>query len=194
VLLDNGIEYFDALPGYDESSRLLASLKGIRGQNSGISAGYFWMLAGSDDLIKPDRMILAFIADTLRRGVRVPEARQLLAEVSGLLRSALPHLTPRLLDYEVWRYQREQGRAAAAQGARSHQERVGILRRSDARAQGGSPRPERHHEGMLHAQTSPIEDALDQAGRELQGEFGPAPIPVARLRERTVELSRCKRQ
>lgn len=109
VLTRHGVEYFDQVPAYDEGSALVSGLRAVRGQGSGISAGYFWMLAGSDDLIKPDRMILGFLKDTLSRDVSVSEACALLAAAAVILQAEWPHLTPRLLDYEVWLYQRRQG-------------------------------------------------------------------------------------
>lgn len=106
TLVTHGVEYFQDLPPYEEGSGLELSLRAVHGQGSGISTGYFWMLAGSDQLIKPDRMIRGFLADTLLRPISIEESRRLLSEVTNILVDAFPHLTPRLLDYEVWRFQR----------------------------------------------------------------------------------------
>ena len=65
------------------------------------------MLAGSDDLIKPDRMILRFLETALDRTVQVPEAQPLLASAAGALKSKHPQLTPRLLDFKIWEYQHD---------------------------------------------------------------------------------------
>ena len=67
------------------------------------------MLAGSDEFIKPDRMILRFLFSALGRQVSPVEAQLLLHGATQQLRRSYPELTPRLLDHEVWKYQREQG-------------------------------------------------------------------------------------
>jgi hypothetical protein len=108
VLRTHGIEYFDQLPAFDEGSDLHRALRGVRGQSSGISVGYFWMLAGSDDLVKPDRMILGFLRDTLGRTIAPAAAGQVIRDAVGLLQQTFPHLTPRLLDFEIWKFQRAQ--------------------------------------------------------------------------------------
>jgi hypothetical protein len=52
----------------------------------GIRTGYLWMLAGSVDLIKPDRMVLGWLAGVLGHTRSVPEARTRLAEAAQALR------------------------------------------------------------------------------------------------------------
>lgn len=87
-----------------------AIILGLPGQGSGIAFDYFRMLAGDDDLIKPDRMIQRFVACAL--GVeKEPEPRQ----AAVLVRLAARELTqrghcwtPLSLDYAIWRYQRAQ--------------------------------------------------------------------------------------
>ena len=86
-----------------------AEVQQIPGQKSGIALGYFYMLTGSEDVIKPDRMILRFLEAALGRGVTVPEARMLLAEASRVLEVQYRQMTPRLLDYLIWQYQRDVG-------------------------------------------------------------------------------------
>ena len=91
-----------------------AIILGLPGQGSGIAFDYFRMLAGDDDLIKPDRMIQRFVACAL--GVeKEPEPRQ----AAVLVRLAARELTrrgyrwtPLSLDHAIWRYQRAQ-RASA---------------------------------------------------------------------------------
>ncbi|HYC47804.1 MAG TPA: hypothetical protein VED01_20220 [Burkholderiales bacterium] len=80
----------------------------IPGQRSGISLRYFWMLAGADDFIKPDRMVFRFLEAAVGRVVLADEAQALLAEATEILSADYPALTPRLLDHEIWKYQREQ--------------------------------------------------------------------------------------
>ncbi|MBS0416313.1 MAG: hypothetical protein JSR66_01280 [Proteobacteria bacterium] len=93
---------------------LEADIRAIPGQGSGISLRYFWMLAGSDELIKPDRMILRFLETALARSVGIAEAQPLLAAAVQDLKPEFPHLTPRALDYKIWEYQRAPKRGESA--------------------------------------------------------------------------------
>jgi hypothetical protein len=43
---------------------------------------YLWMVAGADDHVKPDRMVLRWLAAKLGRPVDVVSARRLLAETA----------------------------------------------------------------------------------------------------------------
>lgn len=109
VLRKHGIEYLQDIPNFIGSTGLATDILSVHGQSSGISLGYFFMLAGSDDLVKPDRMILAFLKSALGRSVCMSEAQELLRAAAELLSQAnYPHLTPRLLDHLIWNYQRDQ--------------------------------------------------------------------------------------
>jgi hypothetical protein len=102
-----GVATFQDLPRVATHAGFEAEIRAIPGQGSGIALSYFWMLAGSDDLIKPDRMIVRFLSNTLGREVGIGDAQDLLRAASSHLRRKHPLLTPRLLDYVVWKYQRE---------------------------------------------------------------------------------------
>ncbi|MDZ4764388.1 MAG: hypothetical protein SGI73_07515 [Chloroflexota bacterium] len=78
----------------------------IPGQGTGISLKYFYMLTGSDELIKPDRMIFRFIKSALWRTVDIQECQKLLEAVCELLSATYPKLTLKQLDYGIWQYQR----------------------------------------------------------------------------------------
>lgn len=108
VLRKHDIEYLQDISGGVGNTGLATDVLSIPGQASGISLQYFSMLAGSDDLIKPDRMILAFLKSVLGRSVCTSEAQDLLTAATVQLRVNYPSLTPRLLDHEVWKYQRDQ--------------------------------------------------------------------------------------
>jgi len=81
-------------------------IRAIKGQKSGLSLNYFFMLAGSDQYSKPDRMVLGFIEDALGKRVDVNNASFLIKEASQHLEKEYPNLTPRLLDHAIWNYQR----------------------------------------------------------------------------------------
>jgi len=76
------------------------------GQTSGISISYFFMLAGTEDLIKPDRMIGRFLKRHLGYEPSPAEAQSLIFGACEILRAQYPHLTPRLLDYVIWSHER----------------------------------------------------------------------------------------
>jgi hypothetical protein len=108
ALRETGVQFFQDLNDAAHNDALDTQVKSIPGQRSGISLQYFWMLAGSDDLIKPDRMILRFLESTLDRPVSMDESLELLRGSCAILRQEYPGMTPRLLDYKVWEHQREQ--------------------------------------------------------------------------------------
>ncbi|WP_197697805.1 hypothetical protein [Micromonospora echinofusca] len=97
---------------WDTVERALADVPGD-GQD-GVRRGYLWMLSGCDDLIKPDRMVLRWLA---RHGCSVAamEARDILARVAQELTVRLHRqVTPRMVDYAIWKAER-----AGASGASS---------------------------------------------------------------------------
>ena len=106
ALRSHGIEYFQDVATPLPNAALEQAITQIPGQASGIALRYFWMLAGSDDLIKPDRMILRFLQHALGRDVQVSEAQRILSGAAAILRERYPALSPRLLDYKIWESQR----------------------------------------------------------------------------------------
>ncbi len=86
-----------------------AAIRKIKGQASGISYKYFSMLAGSESLVKADRMICRFVAQALEKKeheIKPDYAARLVISTANELRKKFPHLNPRLLDYAIWNYQR----------------------------------------------------------------------------------------
>jgi hypothetical protein len=108
VLGHHRVNYFQDIPSVADSTLFETAIRAIPGQASGISLQYFWMLAGSDDLVKPDRQIVRFVQRALGRPVAPQFAGVCLAEAAHLLQGKYPHLTPRLLDYEAWRFEKDQ--------------------------------------------------------------------------------------
>ena len=97
-LRSHSIESLHDVPKVANSQRFEAEIKAIPGQGSGISLRYFWMLAGSDQFIKPDRMVLRFLGSALSRAATVQEAGPLMIAACQLLVVKYPQLTLRLLD------------------------------------------------------------------------------------------------
>jgi hypothetical protein len=109
VLKTHGIEHLQDIDQDVPSEAIEKAIRQIPGQKSGISLGYFLMLAGTDNLVKPDRMVVRFLEAALGRTVLVREAQDLLRGATAQLQAEHPQLTPRLLDYKVWEHQRAQG-------------------------------------------------------------------------------------
>lgn len=81
-------------------------IKKIPGQKSGISLTYFFMLAGSDDLIKPDRMIVRFLESISGENVSLSDCQIILTEVAKKLQKDGFDITAKKLDNLIWNYQR----------------------------------------------------------------------------------------
>ncbi|GAA4589350.1 hypothetical protein GCM10023107_12550 [Actinoplanes octamycinicus] len=84
-------------------SRLDAALAAVPGDGqSRIRRGYLWMLTGDDHVVKPDRMVLRWLA---RHGadVSADEARVLLAELARIVAEILGRpVTPWMIDHAIW--------------------------------------------------------------------------------------------
>jgi len=104
------VNYFQDISRVIDDVKFEDDIKTIPGQRSGISLKYFFMLAGSEDLIKPDRWIKQFIENPIKKQVSDQESQWLLSEACEELRLKHPRLTPRLLDHEIWKYQRSKSK------------------------------------------------------------------------------------
>jgi hypothetical protein len=86
---------------WDTVGRALAKVPG-----DGVRRGYLWMLSGADDLIKPDRMILRWLA---RHGcpVTTDQARDIVVKAAQELTARLGRpITPWMLDHAIWQAER----------------------------------------------------------------------------------------
>ena len=106
VLKKNEINYFQDLPPFIGNEEFENCLKEIPGQGSGISTSYFYMLAGEENFIKADRMIIRFIQKCIHRTPTANEASRLIINALEILKEEFPNLTPRILDHVIWNYQR----------------------------------------------------------------------------------------
>lgn len=101
ILVKHGVQTIgDAAALLGEHARLdraEADLATVRGHGGGVRLGYLWMLAGDDQHVKPDRMVLRWIARHLRP-VSVDEARELVVATAARL-----GCTPWELDHAIWR-------------------------------------------------------------------------------------------
>ncbi len=106
VLQEYGGGYFQDMHKVLGNSKFEAAIKVIPGQSSELSLRYFYMLAGSDDYIKPDRMISRFLWSALHRSMSVQEMHDVIVSACRILAIEYPHLTPRTLDNLIWKHQR----------------------------------------------------------------------------------------
>ena len=106
VLSKYGVNYLQDVKKLYGNQRFEDDIKRIQGQKSGISLVYFYMLAGDDNLIKPDKMIIRFLEKAIQRKVSLEEAMLLLQKTSELLQKKYHNMNPRLLDYQIWNYVR----------------------------------------------------------------------------------------
>lgn len=110
-----GIDEFGDTQDVMRIEKVRPSVLQIKGQGSGLSFDYFLMLSGSDTNVKADRMVRRFVADALGvTDVAADTARRLIVDVCEALKADFPNLTPRLLDYEIWTYQRTRGQVPVA--------------------------------------------------------------------------------
>jgi len=110
VLQAQKVEYLQDVEAIQGKESFEKAIKEIPGQGSGITVKYFYMLAGSDDFVKPDRMILGFLKEQTGRSCNPDQAQELLGRAANALRIENPYMTPKLLDNLIWMYQREKGR------------------------------------------------------------------------------------
>ena len=89
-----------ALKDTDRMDEISAELRRIPGD--GVRAGYFWMLVGDDDTVKPDRMILRFL-DRHSAPTDVLGAKAILRELAERLTTPERPVTPWMVDHAIWR-------------------------------------------------------------------------------------------
>ena len=100
------VNYFQDVDKVIGNTNFEQEIREIPGQRSGISTRYFYMLAGSDNYIKPDRMMTRFIYSALNRKFNVEESHDVVVGAHGILIQEYPHLSLRSLDHLIWNYQR----------------------------------------------------------------------------------------
>lgn len=106
VLKNYDVNYLQDVKKIVLNKKFEEEIKKIKGQSSGISLRYFFMLAGSDDFIKPDRMILRFLKKILGRTVGSEESQKLLEKTADILTETYSHINPRLIDHQIWTLER----------------------------------------------------------------------------------------
>ena len=106
VLKDFNIEYYQDIAKVINNESFDFCIKNIPGQKSGISMKYFFMLAGSKNLIKPDRMVIRFLQNASGKKFNLEDCQTVLSAVTLQLNQKEFKVTPQLVDNAIWNYQR----------------------------------------------------------------------------------------
>jgi len=106
VLYKYNINYFQDIKKIIGNENLEKEIRSIPGQTSGISLDYFFMLAGEDTFVKVDRMMNRFLLESIGKVPNKYEIRNLFLKTIDILKYKYPNLTPRMLDHQIWLYQR----------------------------------------------------------------------------------------
>lgn len=101
ILVDAGANTFTGLSELeseaDQDRLLRESLARVPGHGRGARLSYFFMLAGDDYGVKPDRMIHRFLERVAGRAFNDHNARRVLADAATEL-----DVTPWVLDHAIW--------------------------------------------------------------------------------------------
>jgi hypothetical protein len=106
ILKDFNIEYYQDISKIINNESFDFCIKNIPGQKSGISLKYFFMLAGSKDLIKPDRMVIRFLHNASGKKFNLQDCQTVLSAVTAEINKKGYDLTPQLVDNAIWNFQR----------------------------------------------------------------------------------------
>ena len=103
----HGIDTLADFNNYDKKDELDNDILAVHGQSSGVMLKYLRMLAGNNNLIKPDRMVKRFVASFSSAITSDEELQKLVSRAATeVLKLKYPNMTPRLLDYLMWEYQK----------------------------------------------------------------------------------------
>lgn len=108
VLQSFNIQYLQDTDLLVDNTAFASAIYAIPGQKSGIALRYFFMLSGQENFVKPDRMIARFVQAATNLWLTRDELQCAIVGACALLARDYPHLTPRLLDNLIWKYQRQQ--------------------------------------------------------------------------------------
>jgi hypothetical protein len=100
------VNYFQDIPTVISSAQFESDIRNIPGQTYGTSLKYFFMLAGEENMVKPDRMILRFLWRVIGNQASQQNAQAWLSQALQILNRTYPTLTLRKLDHEIWKYEK----------------------------------------------------------------------------------------
>lgn len=106
VLQKFNINYYQDLNKVKFSKNFENEIKLIKGQKSGISLLYLFMLAGDENTVKPDRMVERFVQKAIAKKLSVEELVAIFNKTIEILKNNFPNLTLRELDHEIWKFEK----------------------------------------------------------------------------------------
>ena len=106
-LKKRGIETISNFNDYPDKEDLDRAICATKSQSSGIMLKYLYMLAGDENMVKPDRMICRFIQSVLSHIKDHEDMVSLIREAAEELKSDYPTMCARALDHCIWEYQRK---------------------------------------------------------------------------------------
>jgi len=106
ALVRHNVNFFQDIPSVLSNSVFESGICDIPGQRKGTSLKYFFMLAGEENMVKPDRMILRFLQRIIGDQVKQQDTQEWLSQALQILDQAYPTLTLRKLDHEIWKYEK----------------------------------------------------------------------------------------
>ena len=110
VLKKYNVERIEDIPGVYNNPEFENEIIRIKGQGTGLTLKYFYMLSGYNDLIKPDRMIIRFLKNITGRELSFDEvAKILLAAAKEISDIKNKVIAARHLDNIIWKYERDKG-------------------------------------------------------------------------------------
>ena len=109
VLMQSTVNYLQDVEKILGNQKFESAITKIPGQRSGLSLRYFYMLAGAENYVKPDRMVMRFLQSALDRYPSIDESQKIIVGACEILSKRYPELNPRALDHQIWLYQREKG-------------------------------------------------------------------------------------
>ena len=92
---------------YCDKAELDKAICSTKSQSSGIMLKYLYMLAGDENMVKPDRMIRRFVKNAGFSKIEDKDIVELFRGTVSELKGSYPDLTPRALDSAIWLYQRK---------------------------------------------------------------------------------------
>ena len=107
VLKARGIETISDFMSYCDKAELDKAICSTKSQSSGIMLKYLYMLAGDENMVKPDRMIRRFVKNAGFSKIEDEDIVELFRGTVSELKGSYPDLTPRALDSAIWLYQRK---------------------------------------------------------------------------------------
>ncbi len=106
VLLLHNVNYFQDIQKVIQNNKFETDIYSIPGQTYGTALTYFFMLAGEENLVKPDRMVLRFLWRVVGNQSSQQSPHAWLSKALLVINETYPSLTLRQLDHEIWKYEK----------------------------------------------------------------------------------------